>query len=316
MKDIFKNDDTYLARWLNGALSEKELEEFKNSEDYQLFNRIADKSSNLSTEDWQKDQIWTQIKKEGGIAQPSTTSKPKVIRLGWTKYAAAVVIIAVIGYLALFRGDRLQTVQTYAAETKVIDLPDGSKAFLNAESLIQYNPESFLADRNMTMEGEVFFEVEEGSKFTVNTENGDVRVLGTSFNVRSRTKKLDVACYSGRVGVSFDNFENERALSKGDRVVAESGRIIANLSIEGELNRPEWRDGSTKFINASMDEVINELERQFDIQFETDSSIREIKNYNGGFDHNDLNAALEVVFTPIQYNYKVEGKRVILSKKS
>ncbi len=315
MKDIFKDDDTFLARWLNDELSPEELMEFEKSEDYESYKLIAEKTSNLGTDAWNKEKVWNSIREKGEMDHSAVPAQ-KVFSLGkWVRYGAAACIIALVGYLALFRGDNLEIHQTLAAQSQTVNLPDGSKVYLNADSKLSYNAKSFSDDRELNLEGEAFFEVVKGSKFKVETQNGDVRVLGTSFNVRNRGQRLDVQCFTGSVGVSFNDFKNEEVLMPGDNLISAHKKLINRFTVDNDLTRPEWRDGRTKFVDVGFDEVINEIERQFDIEIKSDVSIDISEKYNGGFNHSDLESALKIVFSSINYDYRIEGKTVFLFEK-
>jgi len=315
MSDIFNDDDTYLARWLNGDLTGEELSEFENSDDFAAYAKIADRSSNLDTPSWNKNAIWQEISEKGGISSSSKNGGKNKLSIKWIRYAAAACLLAIVGYLALFTGNNLELHQTFAAQSHTVELPDGSVAYLNADSKLSFDTELFKSERVLILNGEAFFEVQKGSKFTVSTENGNVRVLGTSFNIKARGGKLNVQCYTGRVGVSFNEFKDEEVLIRGDILTSINKTLINRSSVEEDLNRPEWRDGRSKFTNVRFGEVINEIERQFDIKIKIDKAARNIENYNGGFPHDDLTLALEIVSSSINYDYRIDGKTVILSER-
>jgi ferric-dicitrate binding protein FerR (iron transport regulator) len=81
---------------------------------------------------------------------------------------------------------------------EVLELPDGSLAFLNRNSEISYD-EKF-SPRSVEVQGEVFFSVVEGkSPFVVKSEHGEIAVLGTEFNVKSSIDELEVEVQKGVV---------------------------------------------------------------------------------------------------------------------
>ena len=314
MKEIFKNDDAYLARWLNGELSPEELREFENSKDFSIYKRIKETTSELQSPDWDKDKTWSNIKSSSNMEESKVSANPKSRRLLWVGYAAAACLIVLVGYFAVFNNDSFTTYETLAAQMETVNLPDGSVAYMNAGSTLRFDAETFENERTLSLDGEAFFEVEKGSQFTVETANGNVRVLGTSFNVKSRDLRFDVHCYSGRVGVSLKNSTNYEILTKGDMVIVSNNKLISRVNIDKDLIGPDWRDGRSSFSNANFIEVINELERQFDIEIKYDESIKNVKGYTGGFKHDDLNLALQVVCSSINYEYKINGKTVTLTK--
>ena len=84
-----------------------------------------------------------------------------------------------------------------------IELSDGSKIWLNADSRIQF-PKVFSGDtREVYLNGEAFFEVTKipSRPFIIHLANGTVRVLGTSFNIRAydNEKLIETSVATGKV---------------------------------------------------------------------------------------------------------------------
>jgi hypothetical protein len=91
---------------------------------------------------------------------------------------------------------------------KTVDLPDGSKAYLNKNSSITYS-ESF-QKRLITQHGEVFYSVVSGeNSFVVKTETGEITVIGTEFNVKSHANKLEVEVEKGIVKLKSGKFSEK-----------------------------------------------------------------------------------------------------------
>ncbi|MEM9916739.1 MAG: FecR domain-containing protein [Bacteroidota bacterium] len=302
-------DDTFLARWLNGQLTEEELAEFESYEDFQTYKKIVDATDELEMPKRDKEAGWEALHQK----MDQRTAKTRRLNTWW-KYAAAAAIVCLVGYFAFFPSNDWETHSAaYAQQTSVV-LPDGSKALLNAGSDIRFNRKTYEQRRTIDLQGEVFFEVIPGAEFTVKTPNGEVRVLGTSFNVRSRENKIEVACFTGKVGLSFDGFQAMELIQPGDRVVAKDQQIVQKSTAERSSLQPGWAQGEAKFVQAAFIEVIEEFKRQFDIEIEYPSELLEYPAYTGGFPINDLEAALQIVFSSAGYRYSINGNKVVLSK--
>lgn len=99
---------------------------------------------------------------------------------------------------------------------KVVDFPDESKAYLNKNSVVEYD-EGF-NPRIVTQQGEVFYSVTHGkSSFVVKTKNGEVKVLGTEFNVKSTKEELEVEVEKGSVELKVDKFIKK--IEKGQKAL-------------------------------------------------------------------------------------------------
>ena len=172
------------------------------------FARFLKKSSDAKVPSKQsKEDIWSRIEKEID-EDPAKKTVPL-----WTYIGIAASILLVATFIFYPKSDpQIITTSTVLAESRVIELPDGSTASLNANTTISYSEDW---NRELTLKGEAFFEVTEGEKFLVKTSIGDVEVLGTSFNVFVRDSVFEVACKTGKVGVSIPTKEYNQPLAPG-----------------------------------------------------------------------------------------------------
>ena len=171
--------------------------------------------------------------------------------------AAAVLIFLVIGLLP-----QIETFKTDNAEIATVILPDNSQVTLNAGSKVVYSGNRFNTHRKVKLTGEAFFNVSKGNTFSVITTEGTIKVLGTTFNVRSRDEKLLVFCYTGKVKVS-DQFKAVY-LIKGEKTAKLPGEILQDAQPTDINEGLKWRNGLFYFQNTSLKEVLAELSRQYD----------------------------------------------------
>jgi len=136
--------------------------------------------------------------------------KPAVVkplnRFVWMRIAALLILLAGAGWLVYFefREKPAQLVTAQAANVVRIDtLPDGSVVTLNKNSSITY-PEKFKTDtRSVTLKGEAFFNVtpNKNKPFQIQVNDVSIKVVGTSFNVRSENGSTEVIVATGVVQV-------------------------------------------------------------------------------------------------------------------
>jgi ferric-dicitrate binding protein FerR (iron transport regulator) len=111
-------------------------------------------------------------------------------------------------------------------EMYAFSLPDQSQVLLNAGSQASFKSWDWSSNRAVSLQGEAYFKVAKGQKFTVETNLGSVTVLGTQFNVKARDNRFEVTCYEGKVQRSLSN--EEQIILPGQRIVInESDRILA-----------------------------------------------------------------------------------------
>lgn len=140
-------------------------------------------------------------------------------------------------------------------------LADGTKVFLNSGSEIRY-PEVFGKDRReVFLRGEAWFEVakDSGRKFLVHAGAMDVKVLGTSFNVKAYEKLETVATtlVEGSVEIACDG-ESFRIVP-GEQFVYDKNSREANVMMVDTELYTSWKDGYYKFRQATLEEIMTTL---------------------------------------------------------
>lgn len=252
-----------------------------------------------------KDRLWNNIND-----QTNTNAQPKTSIIRLLAYGAAAAVAVFLVFTTVM-SPYDTTVETSYAKTEFVDLPDGSSVAINADSKLSYDAGSWDKDRTLTLEGEAYFEVEKGSQFKVKTEAGEVAVLGTSFNVFAREDLLFVQCETGKVRVTND--EAETILIANETVKIEEGRHGAKSSLEAEGRRSQWQSGLFSYKNTTLGTVVNELERQFDVEIKIDQSLLD-QEYTGSFKIANGADAMSEVFWPLNLEFKQEGNIVNVTK--
>ncbi|HAP61808.1 MAG TPA: anti-sigma factor, partial [Cytophagales bacterium] len=214
---------------------------------------------------------------------------------------AASVTLLVVGYFA-FQGSGPTQYQTAYGETTKFTLPDGSTVTLNTSSMASFEEDTWKENRQIQLEGEAYFEVARGARFTVSLdENTQVEVLGTRFLVRQRENYLTVACYEGLVGVnSADGQDSLRAGS----ILRYDGDSLAIAEVE--VLRPEWiiNPGATSFKDAPLGEVLHALEAQYGVKVLAITGVDVSRPYSGSFVNSDIKLALRMVTEPLSLSYE------------
>jgi len=224
----------------------------------------------------------------------------------YLKLAASVALV-IVTLLTTYSVTQVEVLSA-RGEHKTVSLPDDSQIKLNAESSLSYNKLLWLFDRNVVFEGEGFFEVTKGSRFTVSTDNGNVEVLGTSFNVYTRSDKFEVACVTGKVKVY--NTNNSVILTPGNTTSRQNDHLSTPVTFDKNITA--WQYGEFYFDNAKLSDVVAEIERQYNIDIELD--VERERFYTGFFQNNDIDVALKMVCIPLGLKYDTRSsKNIIIS---
>ncbi|MFD0964368.1 FecR family protein [Pseudofulvibacter geojedonensis] len=300
-----QQDDIFLAKWLNNELSAAELEAFKASEHYDMYVKIAEGSKQFQAPEYNLDSSFSQLKHK------RANRSPQVKTFKWLRYVAsvaAIFIIGLVGYNFFFAPTNYETGY---GEQLAINLPDGSKVILNAKSTLSFHKSNWDTNRNLTLDGEAFFDVAKGKTFTVNTHLGNVSVLGTEFNVKSDNDLFEVICYEGKVQVE-DITNNQNTI-----LTPHNGyRHIENheaLTLTDDANTATWTKNETSFKSLPIKYVFAALERQFEIKI-IYNHFNSAVLYTGSFPNNNQAIALETVLKSVNLNYSIQGNRVIIEE--
>jgi ferric-dicitrate binding protein FerR (iron transport regulator) len=294
--------ENYLAKWLNNELSEEEVAKFKESKEYASYEKLREATDNLAGPDFDMDKAWENLNKR------KANTESKVIQLNpYKKYlgiAAAIAFIVVASFL--YYGTLNEEISTQYAERAAIVLPDASEVQLNADSQISYSKKNWDNKRDIVLNGEAFFKVAKGKRFTVTTENGTVTVLGTQFNVENRKGFFEVACYEGLVSVTYN--KKEVKLPAGNSLIVINGET-QSMEIPN-TKMPSWMKNESSFKSIPLKYVMDEFQRQFNIEVIT-QNINTDQLFTGSFSNTDKEIALQSISTPSQIKFKLEGNKVL-----
>ena len=189
--------------------------------------------------------------------------------------AAAALLVASLfaGALWLQRASQIEPELRYATDTgeiRVVELSDGSKATLGAESAVQV---AFTRDSRVLtlLDGEAFFDVVSDPKrpFVVEVNDVSVTVVGTKFDVRKRYAGTNVAVLEGRVHVATNGGDEDidttpLLLSAGEQVSKARDGLFAEVEPVNELELGAWRNGRLIFREAKLIDIVTDANRYFD----------------------------------------------------
>lgn len=169
----------------------------------------------------------------------------------------------------------IPVIQISGDQIATLKMPDGSDIILNKNSKISYS-RNFKTNRKLELKGEAFFEVVKDPQhpFEIITTNGNVAVLGTSFNVRAGSNATEVIVETGLVKVVNDVTQAE--LKPGDRstIQKESKTISVNKVSDSLYNY--YRTQTFICNNTPLWRLVDVLNREFNTNYKIE--MDEIKN--------------------------------------
>lgn len=297
-------------------------------EDFQKMKYDSDLISEMSFMVWedslgqvpQTDLEREQYKKEARLL----LKRLKQRKHSWSYRVAAIVASAavVLGIVwgSIYFSDyashpqvSYREVFTSYGEHKSLQLPDGTELILNSCSRIRY-PMRFLdEERRVELEGEGYFRVQRDEKhpFVVGTRHFDVRVLGTSFDVKAYLSDeiVSVDVESGKVQVDLP----EAMMRLGVKE-----QIFIN-TVSGEYNKQHkdctvavWRNGKLRFNSTPLRDVIKELERVYNCRISFAPGQEFTNILSGEHDNMSLEDMLQSIEYTCGIHYKKEGDYILL----
>ena len=173
-----------------------------------------------------------------------------------------------------------------SGEYRVV-LSDGTRVWLNAASSLKYPTNFGSKQRKVILSGEGYFEVTKDAKrpFIVKTENTQVEVLGTKFNVSAYTEDSEnrISLAEGKVVVrQLKEGENERVvLTPGYGAVVEKdkrGIQTTHVNLEAEL---AWKDAMFIFEDEALGSIMKKLSRWYDVNVEFEPGVDTMFHFTG-----------------------------------
>lgn len=255
------------------------------------------------------------------------TKKRKQTAPVWMRVAAAVILLASTWFVwdlttettkpkpgKVDEVDEQISITDKGENTEIL-LPDGSKVQLNADSRLTWSPNFSDSIRQIHLSGEAFFDVAHDSQrpFIVHTENLDVTVLGTTFNVRAYPddEKPVTTLVSGIVELSGKT-NKPVTLQPMQAAVLDKNTEQFEIEDVSEFEAAPWREGKLLFQDTPLEKVVRDIERKYDVECYIDSSELNGFLFTGTFDNLTIDEVLRVLKISSDINYNKDGKKIEL----
>lgn len=203
-----------------------------------------------------------------------STNNNKIPFLRIAAVILVVVSLSITGILIFnpFAKQQLVEYKTTIGERQEINLPDGSKVWLNSNSVIRFN-ENF-KKRIINLSGEAFFDVTKGKgQFKVKTADYTVVVLGTQFTVSNYDLKKQsyTVLKEGLVQINYKN--QKENLKPNQKFILNKETNKARIVITDSEPYISWTTNQLKFDNTKFVTIIDQLEKWYGIEIVTDENV-------------------------------------------
>jgi transmembrane sensor len=264
------------------------------------------------------------------------------------RIAASFVLPVVLGMLTYFllhikERDGLQVINEISVplgSKTVVLLGDGTKIWLNSGSSLKY-PQKFQGNsREVVLSGEAFFDVKKDARkpFIVKTSALNIKVLGTTFNVKSYPEEgtIETTLVNGAVTITKSNTDlkckdaiflkpNQRATyikEEGKLILADIEKKVVKAEpiIEVGQKRKEkmilsnnidivpftaWKDDKLVFKNEEFESLCTKLERWYNVKINIDDPELKKYHYTGILQKETINDVIEIIRLTMPFQYDV-----------
>ena len=286
-------------------------------------------------------QVAGAFEEEKIISLPTVVPFHKRRSLQWAAIFLLVIGGATFFYSSPEPGGTLtkpgNIVSTKKGSKSQVVLADGTRVWLNADSRLAYEGDFTGTTREVSLTGEGFFEVSKDKTrpFIIHTSSLDIKVLGTTFNVRSYPDETtaETALIEGKIEVTLRSQSNNKIVLKPSEklVVANvpAGKMkkevnpeadIPMLTISAFRSKEEngvpaetsWMQNKLVFDKEALDKVASMIERWYNVEVIIENDSLKRKHFTGYFEGNSLTEVLEALHLSGGIKYKVTGEKVFI----
>lgn len=254
-------------------------------------------------------------KKIAELEKQITRKQTKRFFLKMTRYAAVIAILLVNiwllcdKYLPEEKAPLYTQIKVPTGQRIYMTLQDGTEAWLSPRSIIRIPSEFSKDERSVELDGEGFFAVTKDAKrpFIVKTQQYNIKVLGTKFNVfaYSNSKRFETNLVEGRVQV-FNNHDPQEniILQPNEMVSLTNGSLIKSMA---SFNNEDYLEsGIFYFSNKKFSEILDYLTLWYNVKFSIKDSAKTDQYVSGKFrQSDDIERILKALQGVHHFKYKI-----------
>ncbi|MBS2209943.1 DUF4974 domain-containing protein [Carboxylicivirga mesophila] len=250
----------------------------------------------------------------------------KQTRRLFLKIAAAFIGLMLCGTLTFLlfntEGDKWEMVTVEKGTQQQIVLDDGTKVWLAPDTKLYY-PHKFDSDkREVRLEGQGYFDVEHDKDwpFVVYTKYSDIKVLGTTFNVKAYPDDYytTTVLVDGLVNLEFKDDESEilenQLLHPSQKCIYNHQTLIHDVHTVDLRHELAWRENRLSFRNETFGDIATKIERHYNVEVMFNNHQLSKKRLTGEFKDESLPQVLETLQEWSSFSFTIKDSVVIIEK--
>jgi transmembrane sensor len=268
------------------------------------------------------------------------------------RWLIIVAVASVAGLISIFSWmifsdsnhlskSNLHSVSTHFGSKSKLMLPDGSTVWLNAGSKLSYDKNFGTNERHVTLDGEAFFDVVKMTDlpFIIQTRVIRIRVLGTTFNVKSYANEqtTETSLIKGKVEITVNNKPEVKYTLLPDNKLVVSNEILEKglaikstrtkkripfLTLEGltyyerdsTIVETSWKENRLVFQDESFEDIARKMERWYNVAFVFENQNLKAERFTGSFTSETIPEALEALQIATDFKFRTDQNKIILTR--
>ncbi|MCW0481268.1 FecR family protein [Gaoshiqia sediminis] len=258
--------------------------------------------------DVSREEAWGRLQQKLNRTPKPNTSKIK--KLIWSTAAAAALLLAFL--IAFESGFFAPQVQNTQLAQQQVWLPDSSLVRLKARSKLSYKYRTISGNRALRLRGEAFFDVRKGRTFTVRFPGGQLKVLGTKFNIQAYNSESGrVDCFEGSVKVEIH--QSEFILEKGQSLTFDAHNTDGPFSFNAD-EISVLPDNTYHWTSRPLKEVLMLISQREGYQLLAPETLLQ-QRFTGSLPLTDCHQTLRIISRAMNIDYKIENHQLIIFEK-
>jgi ferric-dicitrate binding protein FerR (iron transport regulator) len=320
--------------------------------DAHQFRRDAESFKTKLYQHLHKEENDNTLKTERSIIIPENYRRRRRLFLYTGGIAAALLLLLMLRYI---RNDKPQSISNEASvsakliyaslpgERKSFQLPDGSTVLMNGGSSIEVSKDFNATNREISLKGEAYFNVTHNAQkpFIIHTDNINVKVLGTEFDVKAypEDNTTETILIRGSVEITLHDKPEEKIILKPRHkliVQNESAPIkktsdstviipkvipekIKTLNVtlnasDSTVMETSWKDNRLNFSDETLGEVAIKLERWYGVKVKVEGDIAQEYKFTGIFENETIDETLKALQLSLFFHYHIKNGKILITK--
>ncbi len=274
--------------------------EGKSHDEFEAFIQLSEDPS----VDFDTDDAWKKVNNRLGLSPGKKTFQLSTV---W-RVAAVFMLMALsmVLYLNISEGPGELMIITSKDGSLMHELPDGSTVFLHANSSISY--EKAFKDRVVNFKGLAYYDVvKSGTTFTIKMNDLSLKVLGTAFSLEASDDQMKSYVEEGLVEVS--NKSETQKVKPGELLTFNKAKNAFSLQQNADPNILSWKTGKFIFQNTPFVDVIQHLEKYYQIAFERPNQYKNC-SITGQFNKREFGEVLAILSEVLNVEFQISKSKV------